>query len=36
VVPGPAVIEELDSTTVIHPDYAAQVDQYGNLLLRRW
>jgi N-methylhydantoinase A len=35
VVPGPAVIEELDSTTVIHPDYAAQVDQYGNLLLRR-
>jgi N-methylhydantoinase A len=35
VVPGPAVIEELDSTTVIHPHYAAQVDQYGNLLLRR-
>jgi N-methylhydantoinase A len=35
VVPGPVVIEELDSTTVIHPGYAAQVDQYGNLLLRR-
>jgi N-methylhydantoinase A len=35
VVPGPAVIEELDSTTVVHPDDEAQVDQYGNLLLRR-
>jgi N-methylhydantoinase A len=34
-VPGPAVIEELDSTTVVHPDYEALVDQYGNLLLRR-
>jgi N-methylhydantoinase A len=35
VVPGPAVIEELDSTTVVHPDYQTQVDQFGNLLLRR-
>jgi N-methylhydantoinase A len=35
VVPGPVVIEELDSTTVVHPGYAAHVDQYGNLLLRR-
>ncbi len=34
-VRGPAVIEELDSTTVIHPDYQATVDRYGNLLLRR-
>jgi N-methylhydantoinase A len=34
-IPGPAVIEELDSTTVVHPDYLAVVDQYGNLLLRR-
>ncbi len=34
-VQGPAVIEELDSTTVIHPDYQARVDQHGNLLLRR-
>jgi N-methylhydantoinase A/oxoprolinase/acetone carboxylase beta subunit len=23
VVPGPAVIEELDSTTVVHPGYEA-------------
>jgi N-methylhydantoinase A len=35
VIPGPAVIEELDATTVLHPGYQAGVDQYGNLLLRR-
>jgi N-methylhydantoinase A len=35
VVHGPAVIEELDATTVVHPDYEALVDQQGNLLLRR-
>jgi N-methylhydantoinase A len=35
VVPGPVVIEEVDSTTIVHPDHEAQVDQYGNLLLRR-
>jgi N-methylhydantoinase A len=35
VIPGPAVIEELDATTVVHPGYQAQVDQHGNLLLRR-
>jgi N-methylhydantoinase A len=33
VVAGPAVVEELDSTTVIHPSYRAQVDRFGNLLL---
>ena len=35
VVPGPAVIEELDATTLVHPGYQAAVDQYGNLLMRR-
>jgi N-methylhydantoinase A len=30
---GPAVVEEFDSTTVVHPGYAAQVDEYGNLLI---
>ncbi len=35
VITGPAVVEELDSTTVIHPDYRASVDPYGNLLLTR-
>ncbi len=34
VVAGPAVVEEFDSTTVIHPGYHAQVDDFGNLLLR--
>lgn len=34
VVPGPAVIEELDATTLVHPGYQASVDQHGNLLLQ--
>jgi N-methylhydantoinase A len=33
-VVGPAIVEELDSTSVIHPGYEARVDRYGNLLLR--
>ena len=32
-VPGPAIVEEYDSTTVIHPEYYAAVDQYGTLLI---
>jgi N-methylhydantoinase A len=35
LVVGPAVIEEFDSTTVVHPGYHALVDRFGNLLLRR-
>jgi N-methylhydantoinase A len=35
VISGPAVIEELDATTLVHPGYQATVDQYGNLLVRR-
>jgi N-methylhydantoinase A len=35
VVPGPAVIEEMDATTLVHPGFQATVDQYGTLLLRR-
>jgi N-methylhydantoinase A len=35
MVIGPAVIEELDATTVLHPEYQATVDQHGNLLVRR-
>lgn len=34
-VEGPAVVEEFDSTVVIHPGYAATVDGYGNLLIER-
>ncbi len=33
VVRGPAIVEEFDSTTVIHPMYMATTDQYGNLML---
>ena len=34
-ITGPAIIEEVDSTAVIHPDYRAVVDEFGNLFLRR-
>ncbi len=31
---GPAIVDQLDSTTVIYPDHQAHVDAYGNLLMR--
>jgi N-methylhydantoinase A len=34
VVPGPAVIMEMDSTTLLLPDHDAEVDGLGNLLIR--
>ncbi|HTU21433.1 MAG TPA: hydantoinase/oxoprolinase family protein [Gemmataceae bacterium] len=34
VADGPAIVEELDSTTVIHPGYHGRVDRFGNLLLQ--
>jgi N-methylhydantoinase A len=34
VVAGPAVVEQLDSTTVIPPGRRAVVDPYGNLVIR--
>jgi N-methylhydantoinase A len=33
-IDGPAIVEEMDSTTVIHPGFHAEVDRYGNLLIR--
>lgn len=30
---GPAIIEQLDSTTVIYPDQPTRVDTYGNLII---
>lgn len=33
LIQGPAVVDELDSTTVIEPEYQAYVDRVGNLLL---
>ena len=35
IVQGPAIIEELDATIVVHPGYQAEVDQHGNLVLHR-
>ena len=34
-IKGPAIIEQLDSTTVVWPDQTASVDRYLNLLLER-
>jgi N-methylhydantoinase A len=33
VVEGPAIVEEMDSTTVLHPGYRATVDRFGNLVI---
>jgi N-methylhydantoinase A len=30
---GPAIIEQIDTTTLIHPGQQAQVDEFGNLLI---
>ena len=32
-VPGPAIVQEMDSTTLILPDHSALVDDIGNLLI---
>ena len=33
VVPGPSIVVEMDSTTLILPGHAATVDKVGNLLI---
>jgi N-methylhydantoinase A len=33
VIKSPAIVEDKDATTVIHPGYQAEVDRYGNLIL---
>ncbi|MFP4090865.1 MAG: hydantoinase/oxoprolinase family protein [Cyclobacteriaceae bacterium] len=33
VISGPAIVSEMDSTTVILPGYAGEVDKYGNILI---
>ena len=32
-IQGPAVVEEMDSTTLVHPGYVATVDKFGNMFL---
>jgi N-methylhydantoinase A len=34
-VPGPAILEQPDATTVIEPDLTARVDRFGNLIVTR-
>ena len=34
-VPGPAIVEQLDSTVVVTPSFAAECDPYGNLIMNR-
>jgi N-methylhydantoinase A len=33
-ISGPAIVDQLDTTTVIHPEQQATVDDYRNLLVR--
>ena len=33
LIPGPAIIEQLDSTVVVNPGLSATVDQYGTILI---
>jgi len=35
VLPGPAVVEEMDSSTVVLPGYTARTDEFGNLLITK-
>jgi N-methylhydantoinase A len=35
VVDGPAIVEELDSTVVVHPGYTLRVSDVGNLVVTR-
>lgn len=31
---GPAIVEQADATTVVHPGHVAEVDAHGNMLIR--
>lgn len=33
LIQGPAIITEMDSNTLVHPDYRAEIDRQGNILL---
>jgi N-methylhydantoinase A len=33
-ITGPAIVEQLDTTTVIHPEQEAAVDEYRNIIIR--
>jgi N-methylhydantoinase A len=31
---GPAIVEQMDSTVVVPPDWRADIDDFGNMILR--
>jgi N-methylhydantoinase A len=33
-ITGPAIVEQLDTTTVVHPEQEATVDEYGNIIIK--
>jgi N-methylhydantoinase A len=33
-ISGPAVVDQLDSTSLVFPGQTAEVDRYGNLIIR--
>ena len=33
-ISGPAIVEQLDTTTVIHPEQEAAVDDYRNIMIK--
>ena len=33
-IPGPAIVVEMDSTTLILPDHEGEIDAFGNILIR--
>jgi N-methylhydantoinase A/oxoprolinase/acetone carboxylase beta subunit len=33
VIPGPAIIEQMDSTTVVSPGWKADVEKFGNIII---
>jgi N-methylhydantoinase A len=35
VLAGPAIVEQVDATTVIPPNWAARLDAFGNLVLEQ-
>lgn len=35
-IDGPTIIEQYDTTTVVYPDWFVEVDDYGNLVLRKY
>jgi N-methylhydantoinase A len=34
-IPGPAILEQADATTVIDPDLVARIDRFGNVIVSR-